>query len=59
MIGCRNKFQSVLQRVAVPATFLGLAIVAAGAQAPEDGRVWVASWTAAQQGAFVGPSAPV
>jgi lysophospholipase L1-like esterase len=48
----------VRRRAAVPVTLLWLAVLAAGAQAAEGGKSWVASWTAAQQGAFVAPSAP-
>jgi hypothetical protein len=35
--------------LALPVTFLSLAVLASGAQAAEGGKAWVASWTATQK----------
>ena len=57
LMHCSPGTSSVLRRVAILVISFSLAIFATAAQAAEGGKAWVASWTAAQPGAFIGPSA--
>lgn len=59
MHGSLKLLPSVRRRVAVRVmVVVSLVVFTASARAAEGGKTWVASWTAAQQGAFVAPSAP-